>query len=84
MHYVFFEAVLEALGQKLTYEAISNFAGNSFCEKAWEMISENNPMELIREGAENRITSKNKGMFDFLNMATKTSSSRVRGPEKKG
>ena len=46
MSYVFFEDVLEELGHKLTYDAIVNYAGNSFCEKSWEMISEHNPMAL--------------------------------------
>lgn len=44
MSFLFFEDVLEQLGRKLTYDAIVNYAGNSFCEKAWEMISEHNPI----------------------------------------
>lgn len=32
------------LGKKLNYDAISNYAGNSFCEKSWDMIQEANPM----------------------------------------
>ena len=42
----FFDNVIEALGYRLNYEAIVNYAGNSFCEKSWEMISENNPMRV--------------------------------------
>jgi len=44
MSFLFFEDVLEQLGKKLTYDAIVNYAGNSFCEKSWEMISEHNPI----------------------------------------
>ena len=40
----FFENVLEELGRKLNYDAIVNFAGNSFCQDAWDMIQEANPM----------------------------------------
>ena len=32
------------LGKKLNYDAISNYAGNSFCEKSWDMIQEANPI----------------------------------------
>ena len=49
MSYVFFEDVLEELGHKLTYDAIVNYAGNSFCEKSWDMITEHNPMALKDE-----------------------------------
>lgn len=44
MSFLFFEDILEQLGKKLTYDAIVNYAGNSFCEKAWEMITEHNPL----------------------------------------
>lgn len=44
MSFLFMEDILEQLGKKLTYDAIVNYAGNSFCEKAWEMITEHNPM----------------------------------------
>lgn len=46
MSYIFFEDVLEELGHKLTYDAIVNYAGNSFCEKSWDMITKSNPMTL--------------------------------------
>lgn len=44
MSYIFFEDILEELGHKLSYDAIVNYAGNSFCEKSWEMIMDSNPM----------------------------------------
>lgn len=49
MSYVFFDDILEELGHKLTYDAIVNYAGNSFCEKSWEMITEHNPMNVGAE-----------------------------------
>lgn len=44
MSYVMFEQILEELGHKLIYEAVANYAGNSFCDKSWEMIMEHYPM----------------------------------------
>lgn len=41
---VFFDGVLEQLGRKLSYDAVVNYAGNSFCEKSWDMIMDANPM----------------------------------------
>lgn len=46
MSYVFFEDVLRELGYRLNYEAVVNYAGNSFCEKSWKMISESNPFSI--------------------------------------
>ena len=46
MSYVFFEDVLEELGYKLNFEAVANYAGNSFCEKSWDMIQKSNPFNL--------------------------------------
>ena len=56
MSYVFFEDVLEELGHKLTYDAVVNYAGNSFCEKAWDIISENNPLLISTDGKANTKT----------------------------
>jgi len=44
MSFLFFENVLEELGKKLNYDAVVNYAGNSFCEKSWDMIQEAYPM----------------------------------------
>ena len=46
MSYVFFSDVLEELGHKLNFEAIANYAGNSFMEKSWDMIMDANPMTM--------------------------------------
>lgn len=64
MSYVFFEQVLAELGHKLTYDAIVNYAGNSFCEKSWEMITRTNPMTLK--------TGQDTGINSVLNLMSKT------------
>ena len=46
MSYVFFDDVLRELGYKLHFEAISNYAGNAFCEKSWDMIEKSNPFNI--------------------------------------
>ena len=67
MSYVFFSDVLEELGHKLSYDAIVNYAGNSFCEKSWDMIMESNPM-MIGEGK--HMSSKQAQAFaDFFSTA---------------
>lgn len=50
MSYIFFEAVLEELGHKLTYDAVVNYAGNSFAKDSWDMIMDTNPMTLDPNG----------------------------------
>ena len=67
MSYLFFEDVLEALGHKLTYDAIVNYAGNSFCEKAWEMISEHNPLFADTDGRGKASTMN--ALASFFNSA---------------
>ena len=44
MSYVFFEEVLAELGHKLMYDAAVNYAGNSFCNKSWDIIMDFYPM----------------------------------------
>ena len=43
MSFIFFEDVLAELNCKLTYDAIANYAGNSFMEKSWDLITEHHP-----------------------------------------
>ena len=45
MSYIFFESILEHLGYKLIFEAISNYAGNAFAPKSWEMIMKQYPLK---------------------------------------
>ncbi len=46
MSFVFFESVLTELGHKLNFDAVVNYAGNSFFEKSWQLIAENNPFNV--------------------------------------
>lgn len=57
MSYVFFDDVLRELGYKLHFEAISNYAGNSFCEKSWDMIEKSNPFNIIDAGGDRAMSS---------------------------
>lgn len=66
MSYIFFEDVLAELGHKLSYDAIVNYAGNSFVEKSWDMIMDSNPM-LIGEGKHMSSRQKNDMIAFFGN-----------------
>lgn len=65
MSYVFFDDVLVELGHRLNYEAVSNYAGNSFCEKSWEMISDSNPFNISEDG-KGRSNSTAKAIANFF------------------
>lgn len=49
MSYVWFQAVLEALGKRINYESISNILGNSFAKDAGKLVQAANP--LLKNGA---------------------------------
>lgn len=66
MSFIFFEDVLEQLGHKLTYDAVVNYAGNSFCEKSWDMISDNNPLSVASGGKASKAIS---ALADIFNSA---------------
>lgn len=57
MSMLFFESVLMELGKKLNYDAIVNYAGNSFCEKSWDMIQEAYPMGEGKKTGSNSIAA---------------------------
>lgn len=46
MSYDWFSSILDVLGEKVNFEAVSNYAGNSFVEKSWDMIMDANPMTV--------------------------------------
>jgi hypothetical protein len=52
------------LGYRLNYEAVINYAGNSFCKDSWKMITESNPFHLHREGGGSQGLRKLAGFFD--------------------
>ena len=68
MSMVFFDDVLEALGQKLVYDAVVNYAGNSFCEKSGEIIQEHNPF-TVAENQSTGSSSTAKALASFFSNA---------------
>lgn len=50
MSWIFFEDVLVQLGKKLNYDAVVNYAGNSFAKDSWKMIMDANPMVAEKKG----------------------------------
>lgn len=67
MSYVFFENILTELGYRLTYDAVVNYAGNSFCESSWDMILEHNPFNV---GEQNGMNNKAmNALADFFGSA---------------
>lgn len=82
MSYIFFEAVLEELGHKLSYDAIINYAGNSFVEKSWDMIQDANPMML---GEGNKMSTRQAQTFaDFFSKARTIEPGTYQGPKATG
>lgn len=65
MSYVMFERIMETLGQRLMYQAVVNYAGNSFCDKSWEMIMDHYP--LIKHDGKN--SSAPKGLSGIAKLA---------------
>lgn len=63
MSFAFFEDVLSELNHKLTFDAVANYAGNSFCSKSWDMITEHHP--LLTQHA-NRSAGKPTGALSDL------------------
>ena len=84
MSYLLFEDIIVELGHKLNYEAVVNYAGNSFCKDSWDMISDTNPMTVDDSG---RTSKQQKTLADFLGgarIATKEDLARMKGPKGNG
>ena len=81
MSYQLFESVLTELGRKLSYDAVINYAGNSFCKDSWDMIQDANPMTIDDKG---RGSKQQKTIADFLGnarIATKEDLAKMKGPK---
>lgn len=61
MSIVFFNDILAALGKRVNYDAISNYAGNSFAKDSWKMIQDANPLTKPKK--------INSGFMDIINKA---------------
>ena len=84
MSYVFFEDVLEQLGHKLNYDAVVNYAGNSFVEKSWDMIMDSNPM-MVGDGKHLSSKQRNDMVAFFGGARTVEKGSKdIPRPPKKG
>lgn len=45
----FFSSVLHMLGKRINYDAVVNYAGNSFAKDSWQLIQDANPMVKPRK-----------------------------------
>lgn len=67
MSAIFFDDVLRELGYKLNFEAVSHYAGNSFCEKSWDMIEKSNPFNVRKHGGSQAMNNL-AGFFSRSNI----------------
>ena len=67
----FFNSVLTMLGKRVNYDAVVNYAGNSFAKDSWKLIQEANP-----------FTKQKKVSSGFLDLLSKATS--VQAKEKMG
>lgn len=79
MSYIFFEDVLTELGHKQTYDAVVNYAGNSFVEKSWDMIKESNPMALNENQKSNTAMNNLAGFFNSAAATIKIGKPKIDG-----
>lgn len=83
MSYIFFEDVLAELGHKLTYDAIVNYAGNSFMQKSWDMIIEHNPMNISGDGSKQQVMKNLAGFFSSGSSNIKIGKPKINGAKKR-
>lgn len=62
MSTVFFDTVLEYIGKYIRYEAMANYAGNSFFKDSFEVISDNFPLKKEAAQENNGISALLKGV----------------------
>ena len=65
----FFNNVLATLGKRVNYDAVVNYAGNSFAKDSWKLIQEANPMSKPR-----------KHGTDFMNMLSHATQIKLHDP----
>lgn len=63
MSNLFFEDVIRELGYRLNYEAVVNYAGNSFFEKSWDVIMENNPFNVAEDVRKSKALAEMAGLI---------------------
>lgn len=82
MSYVWFTAVLSAIGKKISFESISNLYGNSFAKDAGKVIQQSYPLApnggkkqsggIMDLAGQIKIIDKNKDSSDSIKTAEKT------------
>lgn len=71
MSLIFFQDSIEALGKKLNFEAISNYAGNAFAKDSMEMINDANPLLDGGKSMKEKVMGKQlAGLFSGVNIKT--------------
>jgi len=79
MSYLFFESILEEIGKKLNYDAVVNYAGNSFCKDSWDMIMDSNPMLMNEHGRSNRGQKELASFLGNARIATPADLEKMKG-----
>lgn len=67
MSFAFFDDILDCLNKRVMYDAIANYAGNSFAKDSWDMIKEHNPFR--HEDANSSGGGGLAGMAAMINKA---------------
>lgn len=62
MSTLFFEGIIEMIGKRVRYEALANYAGNSFFKDSYKIIEENYPLKPKDAAQETSIGQLFKGM----------------------
>lgn len=52
MSNLFFDGILDFIGRRLKYEAMANYAGNSYMKDAYKIIEDNYPLKAISKAEE--------------------------------
>lgn len=75
MPYIFFEDVIREIGLRLNYEAVVNYAGNSFFQKSAELIEHHNPFHI--KDQQGKGTGMLDGFMKLFNSSKNVRSSRI-------
>ena len=62
MSSLFFDKIIEIIGKRINFEAVSNYAGTGFMNDSWKMIQENHPLYPVKENKKNGIYGMLKGI----------------------
>lgn len=66
----FFNSVLAMLGKRVNYDAVVNYAGNSFAKDSWKLIQDANPMMKPRQHN-----------ADFINLLSKAPTIKIKSAD---